>query len=204
MDSVLIISFLWASIALTVMPGPDNIFVLTESLSKGKTHGIFLSLGLSLGVLFHISLAAFGLSYFITQNEFVFNAIKYIGAGYIFYLAYLAFQELPPQIEETSTQEYKPPIHQIRKGLIMNVLNPKVSIFFLAFFPQFIRKTEIPVVIQMFVLGGIFIIQAFIIFSLIAIFSATIRSYIYQKNVLKNIAKIKAIILIAIGIYLLF
>jgi len=93
MELGLILSFLGASIILSLMPGPDNIFVLTESLTKGHRNGIAISLGLGFGVLVHTIAAATGLSIIIQKSAIAFCIIKYLGALYLFYLAYQAYKE---------------------------------------------------------------------------------------------------------------
>lgn len=93
MEIQLLVSFLCASVLLSLMPGPDNIFVLTESITKGKNNGIAISFGMSLGVLVHTTAAATGLSIIIQKSAMAFSIIKLVGAAYLFYLAFLSFNE---------------------------------------------------------------------------------------------------------------
>lgn len=182
MNSELILSFIAASVLLTVMPGPDNIFVLTESLTKGQKNGIAISTGLSLGVLIHTLAAATGLSIIIQQSALAFSAIKYIGAIYLLYLAYSAIKEKKPTLKLDLDQS-KDKIRVfplIKKGFLMNVLNPKVSLFFIAFLPQFISIDGINITAQMIIMGLIFMTQAFLIFSLISILSSKLTQYVNQ------------------------
>jgi len=180
MEPGLVLSFLGAAMILTFMPGPDNLFVLTESLTKGHKNGIAISAGLSLGVLVHTLAAATGLSIIIQQSAFAFSIIKYLGAAYLFYLAFNAMKEKPAVLEfDTKKVTDKTAIMPlIRKGFLMNVLNPKVSLFFIAFLPQFVSADGINITIQMIILGLIFMLQAFIIFSLIAYLSGRLTSYV--------------------------
>ncbi|MGZ2368356.1 LysE family translocator [Ancylomarina sp. YFZ004] len=180
MELQLILSFLGASILLSLMPGPDNIFVLTESLTKGQRNGIAISTGLSFGVLIHTLAAATGLSIIIQQSEFIFSLIKYMGAGYLFFLAYQSLKENKPLIHietESSNQQVKV-FSLIRKGFLMNVLNPKVSLFFIAFLPQFISTKGFNITIQMIILGIIFMLQSWLIFSLIAVSSGKLNKQV--------------------------
>jgi len=175
-----ILSFLGASIILYLMPGPDNIFVLTESITKGYRHGIAISLGLSLGVLIHTTAAATGLSIIIQKSAIAFSIVKYFGAAYLFYLAYQAIKEKKPILNfDLATKEKS--IHYpqlIKKGFLMNVLNPKVSLFFIAFLPQFITVGGINVTAQMLILGLIFMLQAIVVFSFISILSGKLTKYV--------------------------
>lgn len=180
MQIELILSFLLASILLTFMPGPDNIFVLTESITKGQKNGIAISIGLCTGVLIHTLAAATGLSIVIQQSTLAFSIIKYLGAAYLFYLAFMATKEKPMEVNLGTTSKEKNfklfPL--IRKGFLMNVLNPKVSLFFIAFLPQFISKDGINITVQMIILGLIFMVQALVIFSLISILASRLTGYV--------------------------
>lgn len=180
MELSLLLSFIGASVILTLMPGPDNLFVLTESLTKGKKDGIAISLGLSLGVLIHTLAAATGLSIIIQKSALVFSILKYLGAAYLFYLAFMSFKEEKTDInlESNSKIEETKIIPLVKKGFLMNVLNPKVSLFFIAFLPQFISSDGYNVTLQMVILGLIFMLQAFLIFSAIAILASKLTKYI--------------------------
>ncbi len=162
------------------MPGPDNIFVLTESLTKGQRNGIAISIGLSLGVLIHTIAAATGLSLIIQKSAVAFSVIKYFGAAYLLYLAYNAIKDKRPEIhfDEVSKENKTQFSKLIKKGFLMNVLNPKVSLFFIAFLPQFTTSEGINITVQMIILGLLFMIQALLIFSLIAILSSKLTKYV--------------------------
>ncbi|WP_321296312.1 LysE family translocator [Marinifilum fragile] len=184
MELEMILSFLTASVVLSIMPGPDNIFVLTESVSSGQRTGLAISLGLSLGVLVHTSAAALGLSIIIQQSALVFSVIKYLGAAYLFYLAISALRSKGEGDQNESIKQKVPmgAFKLVRKGFLMNVLNPKVSLFFIAFLPQFISKSDISISVQMIVLGIIFMIQAWLVFSLIAILSGRLNRYLNSQK----------------------
>lgn len=180
MEIELIISFVVASVLLAIMPGPDNLFVLTESLSKGQKNGISISIGLSLGVLIHTLAAATGLSIIIQKSALAFSIVKYLGAAYLFYLAYVAIKEKKPtlNLRTSQTKDEFRVLPLIKKGFLMNILNPKVSLFFIAFLPQFISANGINITIQMVVLGLIFMVQSFLVFSLISILSGKLTKYV--------------------------
>ncbi len=164
---------------LTLMPGPDNIFVLTESLTKGRRNGLAISTGLSLGVLVHTIAAATGLSLIIQSSALAFSIIKYAGALYLLYLAFKAFREKQP-ISDFEAGSAPPSrfLVLVRKGFLMNILNPKVSLFFIAFLPQFISPKGMDITFQMIILGVIFMVQAWIIFSAIALLSGKLTRYV--------------------------
>ncbi|MBN2167271.1 MAG: LysE family translocator [Marinilabiliaceae bacterium] len=179
METGLLISFLGASILLTIMPGPDNIFVLIESLTKGRRNGLAISLGLSSGILIHTLASATGLAFIIQNSAIVFSIIKLLGAGYLFFLAFITIKDKKTSIDFNSKidKTEKNFVQLMKKGFLMNVLNPKVSLFFIAFLPQFISKKGFNTTYQMIILGLIFMIQAIIIFSTISILSSKLTVY---------------------------
>lgn len=133
MELLTILSFLGAAIILTLAPGPDNLFVLAQSIAKGKNAGIFTTFGLSTGLLVHIAAATLGISAIIYHSTFAFTVIKYAGAAYLLYLAYKSFVEKDGHLN-LKAEDSLDHSSLYKKGIIMNLLNPKVSLFFLAFF----------------------------------------------------------------------
>jgi len=203
MEITLLLSFIGASFLLTIMPGPDNLFVLTESITKGGKFGVAPSCGLSSGVLIHTLAAATGLSLVLQNSATAFSLIKYAGAFYLFYLAYLALKEKRESLAFSSEKtEYKF-WDLYKQGFLMNVLNPKVSLFFIAFLPQFISSNGMHVTIQMFVLGFIFMVQALIIFSLIAISASRMTSFLRNDKFWSATKYTKVIVLAGLGFGLL-
>ncbi|WP_375561277.1 LysE family translocator [Bernardetia sp. OM2101] len=206
MELGLLLSFIGASIILTLMPGPDNLFVLTESLTKGHKNGIAISLGLSLGVLVHTLAAATGLSIIIQKSALVFSILKYLGAAYLFYLAFMSFKEKKKDLnlESNSDIEETKIVPLVKKGFLMNVLNPKVSLFFIAFLPQFISSDGYNVTLQMVILGLIFMLQAFLIFSAIAILASKLTKYINNPKFWRVTKWSKISVLSILGLVLVF
>jgi threonine/homoserine/homoserine lactone efflux protein len=199
MEYKLILSFIGASVLLTLMPGPDNIFVLTESITKGQRHGIAISLGLVLGVMIHTLIAATGLSIIIQKSIIAFESVKYLGALYLFYLAFSAMKEKKTHV--ALTKENENTVYSfwklVRTGFFMNVLNRKVTFFFIAFLPQFIIKTGYHVTLQMIIFGLLFMIQAFIIFSMLSILSGKLSNYLNNSR-FWEITKISKIIVLGV------
>lgn len=205
MEIQLLVSFLCASVLLSLMPGPDNIFVLTESITKGKNNGIAISFGMSLGVLVHTTAAATGLSIIIQKSAMAFSIIKLVGAAYLFYLAFLSFNEKKGTIDLVKKEDKKEEMfYLIKKGFLMNALNPKVALFFIAFLPQFITKAGFNITIQMFILGAIFAVQVFFVFYIISLLSSRLTKYV-KKPKFWNITKWgKVGVLSGLGLFLLF
>lgn len=174
MDIYVVLAFLGTAIALTLMPGPDILFVIAQSISQNKQAGIVTALGLCTGLLVHITAATVGISAFIYQSTVAFSIVKYAGAAYLLYLAWQSFRAGKTQLALSSGKSlnYR---SLYKKGILMNLLNPKVSLFFLALLPQFINEANGYVSIQMLVLGGVFLIQALLIFSAVSLFSDKVR-----------------------------
>ncbi|WP_272149038.1 LysE family translocator [Tenacibaculum aiptasiae] len=197
-----LISFVLATGTLAFSPGPDNIFVLTQSIVNGKKYGLATVAGLMTGCIIHTTLVAFGVSEIINQNPKLFFVIKLLGAGYLLYLAYQVYRSDAKIAFSTENVEKKTTFELFKKGFWMNVLNPKVTIFFLAFFPQFLFSDSLSNVLQFYVLGGLFILTSFVIFSTIAILAGTISESI-KKNAQIGVYLKWAQIVVFVGIAVL-
>ena len=204
MSITLLLSFLGAAVVLTIMPGPDNLFVLAQSISQNKKAGIMTTLGLCTGIFVHTTAAAAGISAIIYQSSFAFMIVKYAGAIYLLYLAWGAFREGKTSFE-IGSQPKLSYSKLYKRGIFMNVLNPKVSLFFLALFPQFIDPASYAwaVPIQMVLMGIVFLLQAFVIFTTISFFAEKVRIWLERYPAIeKRINLIKGAILSVIGVKL--
>lgn len=176
-----IIPFVMASTLLSIAPGPDNIFVLTQSALYGKKSGVLNTLGLCTGLIVHTTLVAFGVAAIFQTSSFAFILLKAVGAGYLMYLAWQAFFA-----SQASLQGQTPVFHSkgelYRRGIIMNITNPKVSIFFLAFLPQFTSSNNGTLAIQIFLLGALFIMVALVVFSLIAVLAGSLGHWMNRSS----------------------
>ncbi|WP_300022221.1 LysE family translocator [uncultured Maribacter sp.] len=193
-----------ATFVLALSPGPDNIFVLIQSVGNGKKYGLAVVAGLMTGCLVHTTLLAFGVSALIKNSPVVFTAIKVFGAAYLLYLAIMVYRAGDAIALNGNVENTKSVPRLFRQGFIMNVLNPKVTIFFLAFFPGFLFSDTLSTVIQFYVLGFLFILVSSIVFSAIAVLAGTISSFLSASKRTGSILKWGQIIaFIAIAIYLL-
>jgi len=174
-DTVLI--FITASIALSLAPGPDNIFVLTQSALYGRKAGILVTLGLCTGLLVHTAAVSLGVAAIFQTSVLAFNMLKIVGAIYLLYLALQAFRAGAEKLDETG--QVKLVWHKLySRGIIMNITNPKVAIFFLAFLPQFADPSNGSVTVQMLILGGMFIVSALFIFGAITWFTGFLGEWL--------------------------
>lgn len=189
---------------MAAMPGPDNIFVITESIAKGARNGVLISFGLNSGILIHTIAATTGVSLILKQSELAFQVIQYLGAAYLLYMAYGAFKEKPIKLNSDNLERTKG-YRLIRTGFIMNVLNPKVSLFFIAFLPQFVDTKEAwSEPIQMIVLGGIFMITGFLTFSSFALLASQLRRPLSSPSFWKVVKWIKVSVLLILTVYLVW
>jgi threonine/homoserine/homoserine lactone efflux protein len=166
-----------ASILLALAPGPDNIFVLTQSAMKGRLVGIVVTLGLCTGLIVHTSAVAFGVAALFQASALAFNLLKFVGAAYLLYLAYGAFRAGTSNTLATEASSEIRLSQFYLRGIIMNVTNPKVSIFFLAFLPQFTNPARGPLPLQLIALGGIFIVATLVVFGTISLLAAIIGQW---------------------------
>ncbi|HJF84138.1 LysE family translocator [Megamonas hypermegale] len=203
MDLSTFLYFLVASVLLTIAPGPDIMYLLAKSLADGARSGIALAFGLCTGLIFHTTLVIIGVAAVIQQSPTAFAVLKYAGAAYLLYLAWGAFHaqgDLKLNTVNKSASYFK----LYRRGVIMNVLNPKVLLFFLAFLPQFVNLNSDSVSLQIAFLGFIFGLQTLIVFSLVAVCAGKVRDYILNiKNFNKIMGYVQGIVLIGISLALI-
>lgn len=198
-----LLSFTIATFALALSPGPDNIYVLSQSLVNGTKSGIATTAGLVSGCIVHTTLLAFGVSALITASETGFYIIKILGALYLFYLAYKVFRG-DPDIAFSNNAPKKNYFQLFKQGVVMNLLNPKVMIFFLAFFPGFLWDNDGDTVFQFYVLGGIFMLVSFLTFSSIAFLAGSISGFLLKnKSVGLYLKWLQILVFVGIAIFIL-
>ncbi len=168
-----LMAFFATSLLLALAPGPDNLFVLTQSALRGKAAGLAVTLGLCTGLTVHTTAVALGLAALFAASAMAFTVLKLCGAAYLLWLAWQAFRASSTALRAaapsrlTGWQLY-------RRGIVMNITNPKVSIFFLAFLPQFADPARGPLTLQILLLGAIFILATIVIFGGIALLAGVL------------------------------
>jgi len=174
-------SFFAASLLLAIVPGPDNLFVLTQSALGGKMAGLVVMLGLCTGLIVHTIAVTFGVAMIFQTSTAAFSVLKLLGAAYLLYLSWQAFNASATKINKEKSDEVRMG-KLYRRGIIMNITNPKVSIFFLAFLPQFTDPARGPISVQMMLLGAAFILSTILIFGGIAILAGTLGQWINRSD----------------------
>lgn len=193
--------FICASAALTISPGPDNIFVLTQGITRGRKAAIVTAFGMCSGITVHTTAAAFGISAIFYSSAVAFNLVKYAGAGYLLYLAFKAVRS--SAVISLAASGSLPAGALFRRGFIMNVLNPKVALFFLAFLPQFVNPAGGQIPLQMILLGTVFMTQALLIFSLIGWFSGAVgRQLLSRPHAARYFDRLTAGVFASLGLKL--
>jgi len=170
MDTELLTTFIVASTLLSLAPGPDNIFVLLQSALHGPKAGLLITLGLCTGLLVHTTLVALGVAALVLVSPTAFLLLKLLGAAWLVWLAAGALRAADAAVDGGQPPALSP-LQLYRRGILMNLTNPKVAIFFLAFLPQFANPETGSVTAQLLVLGGVFIVVALVVFGLVALLS---------------------------------
>ena len=198
-----IIAFVTASVVLSLVPGPDNLFVMSHSALKGWRIGFYITLGLCTGLIGHTVLVAIGVSVIFQTSAIAFTGLKIIGACYLLYLAWLSVQNKELNIGGTDKNSTNRSYYFT--GVIMNLTNPKVALFFLVFLPQFVNTSNNNVTIQIFLLGLLFILSALCVFTSIAYLASFLENFLKKsKTVNKNLNLLAALIYFALAINLFF
>lgn len=197
--------FLSISILINLSPGPDMLYTAARSLSQGTRAGLVSALGIFAGCLFHITAAVFGLSAIIAQSAFWFSVIKYAGALYLIYLGIKSLLNKQATQTEIETLDAIPLKKIFLQGLITNLLNPKVAIFFLSFLPQFVNLSSLHIKEQIIFLGLWFDVQGVLILMLVAVLTGYFSRLLKKnKKFWKWQDKITGLILVALGIRMFF
>ncbi|WP_339697068.1 LysE family translocator [uncultured Marixanthomonas sp.] len=199
-------AFLATAFLFIMTPGIDTVFVINKTIAQGRKPGLYASLGVNSGILVHTLLAALGLSVLVAQSEMAFKVISYLGAAYIIYLG--ATQLFPKKQTATSTGHKKKRItthSNFMSGFITNTLNPKVALFFLAFFPQFITPTELENPMPFVVLGLTYALLGTVWYISLTCFANTFSNKMKSGGKLHQRMQIgSGIIFIAMGIQIAF
>ncbi len=177
LDPALLLAFLAAGIALNLTPGADMTFVAAQSLGRGPAAGLAAALGVGSGSLVHSTLAALGLATVVAASPWAFDAIRYMGAAYLIWMA-VQMIRTPPRLGDGDGSASQGLGAAFRQGLLTNLANPKVIVFVLAFLPQFVDPARAPVGLQIFLLGIIFGVTGTLVLCAVALMGGRLRGLI--------------------------
>lgn len=182
----LALSFFGIAVLLALAPGPDNLFVLMQSAMWGRRSGLIVVLGLCTGLIGHTLAVAVGLAAVFAASEAAFMVLKLAGALYLLYLAWGAFRA-QGRAQGAAPAPKLATSALFRRGIIMNLTNPKVSLFFLAFLPQFTSPDRGSVALQTLALGALFMLATMMVFGALAWFSGTLGERLQKSHALQRL-----------------
>lgn len=171
------IVFIGVASALAVVPGPDNIFVLTQSAVHGRSAGLIVTLGIALGLFVHTTAVALGVAVIFQTSQYAFTALKYAGAAYLLYLAWQAFTASKSKFEGDRSKS-ETASKQFLRGFTLCIANPKITIFFLAFLPQFVVPENGAIVAQFYQLGALMVCVTLVVFGAVVIAAGSLGVWI--------------------------
>lgn len=174
------IEFLITSFIIVVSPGTGVLYTLATGLSRGARASVVAAFGCTLGIVPHIAAAIFGLAALLHTSAVAFETFKYLGCAYLLYLAWSAWRErgaltVEPELSQRSAAQITV------KAILINVLNPKLAIFFLAFLPQFVRADEPHLIAHMVGLSAVFMLMTFLVFIVYGLFAAAVRDHVVSR-----------------------
>lgn len=194
------LAFALATLILNLTPGPDLMYIMARSLGQGRRAGIVSSLGIGTGCLFHTFLAAFGISAVLRSSPVAFAVIRYAGGAY---LIYLGVRLLARRRAAKSALEPRPPAPAVaifRQGMLTNMLNPKVALFFLAFLPQFVSPHRGPVAMQMTFLGLYFIFSGTLVCLMVALLAGAAGDFFRRGRNAERLERASGVVFLALGL----
>ena len=169
--------FLLTALVVVIAPGTGVLYTLALGLGRGRTAALWAAIGCTFGIVPHLLAATMGLAAVLHASALLFNIVKYLGVAYLLYLAYSALRSGGAlRVEPTTTTESG--FHIAKRGALINILNPKLSIFFLSLLTPFLSGNPTTVTQEILILGGIFMGLTFVVFVLYGLFAATARTYI--------------------------
>ncbi len=198
------IEFLLTALVVVLIPGTGVLYTVATGLFVGKRASLFAAFGCTLGIIPALLASVFGLAAIFHTSTVVFQVVKYLGAAYLLYLAWQMWKSATPLsvAEKSADKKYK---NIVLKGFLLNILNPKLSIFFLAFLPQFVSPTAESALLQMLILGATFMLITFAVFIVYGLLSGSFRNFIvHSKKANLAIQKLFAAGFAVLGLRLAF
>ncbi len=194
-----LISFAVASVALLVIPGPAVIYIVNRSVADGRQIGLAAVVGLELGTFMHVLAATVGLSAILATSENAFNVVKYLGASYLILIGLRTLTRKPEAISTSASSMTQS--QAFRQGFIINMLNPKIALFFLSFLPQFIDPNISSNARQSLILGSVFVLCGFVIDGIYALTASSLREVLVKGKALPFIQQyVAGVVFVLLGV----
>ncbi|MBN2063858.1 MAG: LysE family translocator [Sedimentisphaerales bacterium] len=197
------LEFLITSLVVVLIPGTGVIYTVSTGLLAGRRAAVAAAIGCTAGIIPHLLACISGLSLIMHTSALAFQVVKYAGAAYLLYMAWQMWHDMTMVEFGSGTNSTSGP-QRIIRGFLLNILNPKLTIFFLAFLPQFVAgESSIPAPAQLLILSGVFMLMTFIVFVIYGLFAHQVRSYIINSpTILRRMQKSFALIFAALGVKL--
>ncbi len=196
----MLLTFAVAATLLIVVPGPNLIYIVTRGIDQGRRAAVVSALGVETGMLIHVGAAVLGLSAVLASSELLFNVVRYAGAAYLIWLGVASIRSRPADLTDPAGGRKLSPARLYTQGIVINVLNPKVGLFFLAFLPQFLDPSRGDTSVQILVFGAIFSGIATISDLLYAMASGAIGSWLRRRSSVARLrGKFSGVVYIALG-----
>ena len=203
-DSATLAAYILVVLGLFAIPGPAVLLVLARATSGGRVVGLATGLGIACGDFVHAVMATFGLSAVLMTSALAFSIVKYAGAAYLVYLGLRAFFEQPRALDLPVARALQPP-QAFWQAILVEVLNPKTALFFLAFLPQFVHPGSGPAIMQFAVLGVVFVAMSIAYTALLAMAAGSIGGWLSRhRGIGRWQGKVVALIFLGLGIRLAF
>ena len=174
------IEFLVTSLVMIASPGTGALYTLAAGLSQGARASVIAAFGCTLGIVPHMAAAVLGLAALIHTSALAFETLKYLGVAYLLYMAWSALKERGA-LQVGQGADGRSALQVVVTAVLINILNPKLSIFFLAFLPQFVRVDEPHPLARMLLLSGAFMLLTFLIFAVYGLFAAAVRRHVISR-----------------------
>ncbi|HTZ76882.1 MAG TPA: LysE family translocator [Stellaceae bacterium] len=196
--------FLLTSLIVVISPGTGVLYTLAAGLSRGHRASVVAAFGCTLGIVPHMAAAILGLAALLHTSAVAFQTLKYLGVAYLLYMAWMTLKETGALKVETRTDS-RSSLQVIVSAILINLLNPKLSIFFFAFLPQFVRADEAHPLPRMLELSSVFMLLTFVVFVGYGLFAAAIRSHVISRpRILAWMRRSFAAAFVALGVKLAF
>ncbi len=197
---ITLVAFTAAALVLIAVPGPNHIYIVTRGIGQGRRAALASAFGVETGTLVHIAAAALGVTALLASSATAFNVVKYLGAAYLFWLGVSSLRARDDDHVAQSTREIASTKRVFAQGVVVNVLNPKVGLFFLAFLPQFVDPGRGNAIIQVLVLGTVMFVLALASDIIYALGSGAIGRWLRTRpGFLRQRSRVSGVVYLGLG-----
>lgn len=198
------IAFLLTTLVVVATPGTGVVYTLSAGLSRGRSASVVAAVGCTLGIVPHMVATITGLAALMHTSALAFQVVKYLGVAYLVYLAWRSLKENGTIVVDEDRRR-RSPARVIASGVLVNLLNPKLTIFFLAFLPQFVDTTASGSLVRMLELSAVFMLVTFVVFAAYGILAASVRNHVTSRpKVMTWVRRVFAGSFVALGAKLAF